>query len=158
MFVVIFQKLVWTLNKLTYWPLLFRRTIFSPSMTTNNNNNNNNNNFTVSWNPSRVLWMLWGGGWGGWLGWVAAVGGGGGKTGYGPGFVYCTWHLSWCGPQGLVWDHNNAPGVCCVIIYHCTILQYFCYTYYILYCTRNQISHLIYFIVVVQIVSYDLHK
>ena len=35
-----------------------------------------------------------GGGWGGWLGWVAAVGGGGGKTGYGPGFVYCTWHLS----------------------------------------------------------------
>ena len=154
MLVVIFQKLVWTLNKLTYWPLLFRRTIFSPSMTTNNNNNNNNNNFTVSWNPSRVLWMLWG-----WVGWVAGVGGWGGwwvirlVTGtrlcvppfiekqpwllvFAGKMLIQGWHLLCClgvGHKELVWDHNrqstdNASGVClCGVVWwvlRCVIYIY----------------------------------
>ena len=49
------------------------------------------------------------------------------------------------------------PRVSDVLLY--TIVQYpNIFAILTLYCTRNKTSHLIYFIVVVQIVSYDLHK
>ena len=64
--------------------------------------------------------------------------------------------LMWA-TKGWFECHINAPGVCCVNIY--TIVQYpNTFAILTIYCTRNQTSHLIYFIVVVQIVSYDLHK
>ena len=98
---------MWTLNKLTNWQFLFRRTIFSPTMTIHNNNNNNNNKLHCVLKPFQGIMDVVGGGWGGWLV---------------PGFVYRTWHLSWCGPQRAGLNAILMPRVSVVLIY--TIVQY----------------------------------